>query len=207
MHYSYYDSSSSCYYHINWCLSITHECITSVMIIDALVLMQQTIIFYRADIVLIKPSKIHAKIWHLLRTIQGTKITFWCLGVNKVLLGRRYLMCSCKRYFTLHPFSIMLNTHRLDKRLPLCNATKQTIPKRFTLKHYNMKPLSVLLVSYEGHPLVSGEFSSRRTSDAGLWYIFTVILNLLLNKQSSCRWFQMPYHSCEVSVMKYLLIQ
>ena len=35
----------------------------------------------------------------------------------------------------------------------------------------------------------------------GAWYFLVVSLNRLLNKQSSCWCFEMPWHSCDVTVM------
>ena len=49
---------------------------------------------------------------------------------------------------------------------------------------------------------ITGGFPSQRASNAGRACVFfVVILKKLLNKQSSCWWFEAPWHSCVVTVM------
>ena len=48
-------------------------------------------------------------------------------------------------------------------------------------------------------PVMSG-FPSQRSSNTELWCFFVLSLNKLLNKQSSCWWFERPWSSCDISV-------
>ena len=65
-----------------------------------------------------------------------------------------------------------------------------------------MDTLSVLLALCEGNPLYTCGFSSQRASDAVFGVFFDVSLNTWLSKQSSCHWFDLPWHNCDITVMK-----
>ena len=53
----------------------------------------------------------------------------------------------------------------------------------------------------EENLLVTREFSSQRASGMELCYLFVVILNKLLNKLWSHWWFEMGWHSGDITVM------
>ena len=57
--------------------------------------------------------------------------------------------------------------------------------------------ISALLALYEGNPQVT-----EKASNQELDIFFNVNLNELLNKQSSCRWFAMPWRPCDVIGMR-----
>ena len=59
-----------------------------------------------------------------------------------------------------------------------------------------------LLAHGEGNPPVTGRFPSQRASNTDLDTFFAVRLNKLWNKQSSCRWFEMAWSSCDKIVME-----
>ena len=50
------------------------------------------------------------------------------------------------------------------------------------------------------HPVTSG-FHSQWTSDVKLWCFLYVSINKLLNKKSTCGWFEKAWSSCEGTVM------
>ena len=60
---------------------------------------------------------------------------------------------------------------------------------------------SAFLVLCEENPPVTGAAPSQRAGNAELGVFVVVILNKLLNKQSSSRWFEKPCHSSACIVM------
>ena len=60
-----------------------------------------------------------------------------------------------------------------------------------------MEALPVLLAFCEGNPSVTDVYLHK---DA-VMLSFDVILAVSLNKQSDCKWFETPWHSCDVTVM------
>ena len=59
-------------------------------------------------------------------------------------------------------------------------------------RHGRHGTLFTWLTLYEGNPPVTGGLPLQRASDRELWCFFVVSLNVLLHKQSICRWFQTP---------------
>ena len=62
----------------------------------------------------------------------------------------------------------------------------------------------ILLAPCEGNPPDIGGFPSWRPV-MQFWFFLCCRLNMLLNKQSSCWWFEMPWCSCDVSVMRFIM--
>ena len=60
------------------------------------------------------------------------------------------------------------------------------------LIYYQVLPPNKLQWSFNQN--VTGGFSSQRVGNAGVGVFFDIILNVLLNKPSSCRWFGTPWH-------------
>ena len=56
----------------------------------------------------------------------------------------------------------------------------------------------------ERNPPATCGFPSQRTSDAELWCFSDVSPNKLLNKQASCRCFDAPWGSCDITVMAFV---
>ena len=68
-------------------------------------------------------------------------------------------------------------------------------------RHY-METLSALLSLCEGNPALTSGSHRKRTIMQSFDVSFVVSLNSLLNKQSSCKWFETPWR--DVTVMRYL---
>ena len=62
---------------------------------------------------------------------------------------------------------------------------------------HDMEKISVLLSLYMGSPLVTSGFLSQRPV---IFYVFFIWIKLL-NKQSTCRWFETPQFTCDFIVM------
>ena len=72
-----------------------------------------------------------------------------------------------------------------------------------TWKH-DMKMVSSLLALCEGNPVVTGGFPPKQPLIQSLSFdVFFVVGLKLLNKQSTCQWVEMPWHSHDVTVMIY----
>ena len=52
--------------------------------------------------------------------------------------------------------------------------------------------------------IITDEFPSKRASKAKLSCYLAVSPTKLLNKQSSCHWFEMSQHSCDITVMSIM---
>ena len=59
------------------------------------------------------------------------------------------------------------------------------------------------VLAYCAGPVTSGFPSQRASND----FFFGYILNKLLNKQLSCQWFEMPWCSCDVTVLVMMMTQ
>ena len=57
-----------------------------------------------------------------------------------------------------------------------------------------METLSAVLALWEGNPPAIGGFPSQKVGDALRWFV--VKMDKLLNKQSSCLWFDVPDVRC-----------
>ena len=55
-----------------------------------------------------------------------------------------------------------------------------------------------IIGSCKGNPLVTGGFPRLGSVMESFNIFFVVNLNKLSNKQSSCWWFEMPWHSCDI---------
>ena len=66
----------------------------------------------------------------------------------------------------------------------------------FPWSRHHMEMFSALLS-------LSVENSVERDRYVELWCFVNSSLNRLLNKQSSCRWFELPWRSCDLTVMSY----
>ena len=66
-------------------------------------------------------------------------------------------------------------------------------------RHHELETISILLALCEGNLPVTGGFPSQRVIMWSFDVLFDVSLNKLLNKQSSCRWSEMLWCSCDVT--------
>ena len=116
-------------------------------------------------------------------------------------------LCFLKRYIFGVQILVMNFSRRLTwtwmpyerrlwrKHLPLRkNGTCVNWKVSWRWRH-DWETLSALLALCEGNPPVTGEFPSQRTSNLELWCCHCVSLKKMLNKQSSCRWFQASWYS------------
>ena len=74
------------------------------------------------------------------------------------------------------------------------------------LKFYisGKRPMGIISASpalWEGNPTETTEFPSQRPIMQIFNVLFAARLNKLLNKESSCQWFEMPWCSCGVTIM------
>ena len=63
--------------------------------------------------------------------------------------------------------------------------------------------LFTLLSLYQGDLMVIGDSLNKGPVMQSIDIFFVVGLNKLLNKQSSCFWFKMPLHSCDILCFAY----
>ena len=62
---------------------------------------------------------------------------------------------------------------------------------------------SAKLAICEENPPVTGGFPSQKAGDAGFDIFCVVNLIKMLSKESSCLWFETPWHSCDIIVMAW----
>ena len=74
-----------------------------------------------------------------------------------------------------------------------------------TSQRCDMETLSALLTFCEWNLPVSNRFSSTSFSNARLWFC-SDITQQAVEQNSSCRWFEMPWLSCNVTIMKSLCL-
>ena len=72
-----------------------------------------------------------------------------------------------------------------------------------TILHH-VTTLSIILTLCVGNPPITVESPHKGPNDAELW-VFYASLNPPLNKQSSCRWFEVSWRSCIASLRWYCL--
>ena len=96
----------------------------------------------------------------------------------------------------------VLQVHIQDLLLSMGNSTRVT--SRVNHNHDRVitwKCFPHNWLFFRGNILITDGFLSHMASIRVLQYISVVGLNKLLNKQSICQWFEMPRHSCDVTIM------
>ena len=66
---------------------------------------------------------------------------------------------------------------------------------------------TALLTLYEGNPPVTGGLSSQKRVMGSFAVFFSFSPNALLDRLSSCRYFEIPWLSCDFTIMKYLYFE
>ena len=73
--------------------------------------------------------------------------------------------------------------------------------------YHDMETLSVLVPLCEKNPPITGrcprDSPRDRPAIRSFDIVFVVSMKSLLNKRCSCRWFEMPWHSCDSTLMQW----